>query len=483
MDKRSVIIGLILLAGLSIRLAQHSHPPSRDECFTWRLMQRSPAHQISQTASDVHPPFYYLILWLWVSVWGDSVRVMRMFSACVSLGSLALFIIVSRETTESLDGEVEVTPHAAIYGLAIMSFHPAHIEAGSTARMYGLGLFMCAAATYCLVKSLQRGGKYWLAYSLFAAGFCFTHYYALFAIFAHAIFTYLLGPSRSHSRIVAFSAVALCYCVWLPTLFSQAKSVHQQYWIDSYSHSELLFTFVEWCTGCQHCTLLDVVFWCGTFAVLAVISISRGVDRFTYFWALGVVVPWFAAIGYEHLTGTSIIQKRYFLFAHFSLVGLISTAVFALPHGVIRIGLGFLILLQIIGHPISSLLVHRRSHAIEDAVQYLSIRASENETVLCSWHGELNQVHYFFSRLTGKSMLNIRALIDPEKLRGGHITHSASFDAGELVSLHEVHEIEARRFWIVGELLIPTPPGFKIETESDFTDSFNSWRVTAFVAD
>ena len=68
-----------------------------DESYTVGMMNQSFGDMLRISVADVHPPFYYIALWLFTRVFGCSAVAMRLFSAlCASaLGVLGYTHILS----------------------------------------------------------------------------------------------------------------------------------------------------------------------------------------------------------------------------------------------------------------------------------------------------------------------------------------------------------------------------------------------------
>ena len=57
-----------------------------DESFTVALMRHPLGEVISIAATDVHPPLYYILLWGFTRLFGQSLLTMRLFSLLPLLG-------------------------------------------------------------------------------------------------------------------------------------------------------------------------------------------------------------------------------------------------------------------------------------------------------------------------------------------------------------------------------------------------------------
>jgi hypothetical protein len=94
---------LLLLAGL-VLIATGLRAPrrdwgclTRDESFSWRLIQYDWREMVERIATDVHPPFYYVLLKAWAGVWGSSIGSLRGFSVVWGVAGAALMYVTARE--------------------------------------------------------------------------------------------------------------------------------------------------------------------------------------------------------------------------------------------------------------------------------------------------------------------------------------------------------------------------------------------------
>ena len=61
-----------------------------DEGVSWDTARKPLAGLVEQTAGDIHPPLYYVLLKGWMAIAGDSVAGLRLLS--VVLGTIALLL-------------------------------------------------------------------------------------------------------------------------------------------------------------------------------------------------------------------------------------------------------------------------------------------------------------------------------------------------------------------------------------------------------
>lgn len=145
-----------------------------DEGNSARLSERSIDLIVEGTASDVHPPLYYLFLHGWRELLGESEFGLRSLSAFLGVGLVALTFALGRQLLGP------ASRAALIAGAIFAAVNPALIYYSQEARMYELLAFLALLSTYLLVRLLGKPG--WslgliLAYILTAVAGLYTHYF------------------------------------------------------------------------------------------------------------------------------------------------------------------------------------------------------------------------------------------------------------------------------------------------------------------
>jgi mannosyltransferase len=143
------------------------------------LLAREPVGELwALTAVDAHPPFYYLVLKAWTSLFGFDVWVMRALSAvCASLAIGAIFLTVRKLFTVK----------TALIVLPFLIMAPFALRYGYEIRMYALAALIGALATLVLVYAVQdHKRRYWVAYAILVALGMWTLYMMAALWLAHA---------------------------------------------------------------------------------------------------------------------------------------------------------------------------------------------------------------------------------------------------------------------------------------------------------
>src|SRR5690554_3702822 len=127
-----------------------------DEGNSARLSERSVALIVEGTASDIHPPLYYLMLHGWRSLLGESEFALRALSAFAGVIVVAGVYGIARRLLRPGAG--------ALLAPLLASLHPALVYYSQEARMYELLALWAVLATLIFVRWLRAQRlSLWLA--------------------------------------------------------------------------------------------------------------------------------------------------------------------------------------------------------------------------------------------------------------------------------------------------------------------------------
>jgi uncharacterized membrane protein len=137
-------------------------------------------------AEVTNPPFYYVLLYPWVGLFGRTEEGLRAFSATFSVISVLLVYLLGRRLFSQRVGLI-----AAAFQ-AIATFQ---IEYAQEARTHALLVSILLTLTLVLWKAAGSGRgerlRWWIAYAVLASVSFYTHFIAFFFVAAHGIFVLL----------------------------------------------------------------------------------------------------------------------------------------------------------------------------------------------------------------------------------------------------------------------------------------------------
>jgi mannosyltransferase len=185
-----------------------------DEAFSVTISNMDLQSLLAEVLADrVHPPLYYLVLRVWLTL-GQGEFVVRALSAFLGvLGVASLFPMATLVDDRRLGA-------VSAFALAIS---PMHIWYSQEARMYSLVVFLTVLANYFFARLLRSQGRAtWFGYGITTLLAVHTHYLALFVILAQMTFlTITRGRHRALLRnwLLCMLIVGLLSSPWFGAIF------------------------------------------------------------------------------------------------------------------------------------------------------------------------------------------------------------------------------------------------------------------------
>jgi len=164
---------------------------------------------------DGSPPAYYMLLGLWIRVFGDGERATHLLSVIFALACIPLAFFTARSIFNRTTGVV-----AAV----LVAFDPYLTYYAQETRMYTMEAFLSLLVAWAYVQGILRGSRAWcvgLTFSL--AALVYTHNWALFVCAGLAVTTAVVARDRWKSFALVAVGVAVLYAPWLPTLLYQVQ--------------------------------------------------------------------------------------------------------------------------------------------------------------------------------------------------------------------------------------------------------------------
>ncbi|GKQ33961.1 glycosyltransferase family 39 protein [Streptomyces sp. A012304] len=198
----------------------------RDELVTWDMVNRDTG-RIFATLDNVDAVHgaYYLLMHLWVELFGDSV---------VSLRLPTVLAMAAAASVVALVGDRLFGYRAGILAGILFALVPAVSRYGQEARGYALVVCAVALATLLLLRVLDhpRGPWRWAGYTLALTVVGLLHLIALSVVLAHVC---LLAAAARRDRSLAWKSVlallAVAGCVAPVLLLGRSQAGRQLYWV------------------------------------------------------------------------------------------------------------------------------------------------------------------------------------------------------------------------------------------------------------
>lgn len=291
LSRNLVFLALMLLA-FAVRVYRlDAQSLWYDEAVSAQVAAKGLAELTRWTANDIQPPLYYYVLSGWTRVAGRSEWALRFPSAFFGVLSVALIWALGRRTFgQSSGGRLAGGRLAGALAALLAAISPLYIYYGQEARMYTQLVCFAALAGYTLWRAHETNHvRWWLAFVLAAVAALYTHYFALFLLFAYALVAaaVLLArerpvrfgkPDRSSSFLrapTAFAAVALAYLPWLPAMLTRYR-VDASYWQGELKLGEALrHIAIGFTTGAPETMLEgDAVRWLPWFGLALIVALA-----------------------------------------------------------------------------------------------------------------------------------------------------------------------------------------------------------------
>jgi mannosyltransferase len=183
-----------------------------------------PFHDIpSVLHQDGSPPVYYMLLHVWMSVFGKSESAIHLMSvvfaiACVPVAFWLADRIFDRRT--------------AWIAAVLFAVNPFLTRHGQEARMYALVVLLSLLVTGCFVEAfVARRRRFLAGFMAAAAALLYTHNWAFFLLAGTALaLAWLVRRAGAVERrqllrdaLIAYGATALLFLPWLSTFAFQAR--------------------------------------------------------------------------------------------------------------------------------------------------------------------------------------------------------------------------------------------------------------------
>lgn len=231
-----------------------------DETWSIRLARMRLPDMIRKTATDMHPPLYYMLAIVMNRLLGDNGPAYHLSALIPYVGVLFLACTEVRR-------QFGLGP--AFLLVTMMSLMPEPLYYNVEVRMYSLGAFLVLSAYLALHRILTRNRlPEWVIFSLASLGAAYTHYYAL--IIVAFFYLILIVPSLRNRRFrrrtaITWAAAVVGYLPWLGVLLKSFVSTSEDWWLQEIpSVSDCLkFFFSSWyLTGLFALIVAAYVFVC-----------------------------------------------------------------------------------------------------------------------------------------------------------------------------------------------------------------------------
>ncbi|RCJ39723.1 hypothetical protein A6770_11600 [Nostoc minutum NIES-26] len=159
-----------------------------------------------------HPPLYYVIVRLWVQVFGNSVTATRSLSAIISLLAFPCIYWLCLELFES--------PIIAWTSIVLLAVSPLHVLYAQEARQFSLWTVTILLESALLLRAMRLGSKQlWRIYGVTVALGLYTFLFSGLVAIAHGIYAIAIERFRFTKTVKAYliatSAGFIAFIPWI----------------------------------------------------------------------------------------------------------------------------------------------------------------------------------------------------------------------------------------------------------------------------
>jgi mannosyltransferase len=333
--RATLALALVVAVGAALRLyGLQAESAWLDEAFAVGIARDGLERVLYETALDVHPPLYYVLLTGWLKLAGTSIGAARLFSVLCSLGVL----VAAHVTGTRLAGR-----RVGLITAALLAVSPFQVEFAQEARMYAQLTLLATLSTLGFIKLFEPLRLHWfLFYVVVTALMTYTQVYGLFIIGAQALAIVVDTLWRRRAALDAtgawIAAQALVFAGflwWLPVFTWQVSLVQTSFWISEPEPMGFLGSFRAYAASPGMLSLLWLLIAIGAFH-LARRPTAPPATRPALFF----VLPWLAGpILFPFvlsLIGSPIFLPKYTIAASVPFALLAAAGISAVPFHVIR---------------------------------------------------------------------------------------------------------------------------------------------------
>ncbi|MEI6533294.1 MAG: glycosyltransferase family 39 protein [Candidatus Roizmanbacteria bacterium] len=192
----------------------------RDEAYSVVLSKQSWIELFFYTAKDFNPPLYYLILKIWMLIFGSSAISIRMISVlCFILFLYVIFLF--------LKNILRVPQHYTYGYLILFLMNPILQYYAFEARMYMMFVLLSSLSIYTFLKKDIK------LYIIFTCAGLYTHYFMVFVIFIefiHHLITHKKNVFLKH--FVYYLYPIIIFIPWIIFVAIYKQFTDGKFWIE-----------------------------------------------------------------------------------------------------------------------------------------------------------------------------------------------------------------------------------------------------------
>ena len=186
-----------------------------DEIFSVHAALHDWQNLFGFAAQDlIHPPLFYVLLKIWISVGGEGLFWLRFFSVCFSIIALIPFFLLCRQ--------LKLTHPTIALALVLLTVSGSLIKYAQEVRMYSLLLCLSVFSLWLLARFLNVGKGIWFL-TFVNILLVYTHYFGWFVVLAEVLAVLVLQRLKIRQILIMFGLTAISFAPWLAAVFQAAQ--------------------------------------------------------------------------------------------------------------------------------------------------------------------------------------------------------------------------------------------------------------------
>lgn len=162
----------------------------------------------------IHPPFFYVLLKLWIFVGGEGLFWLRFFPVLFSTIALIPFFLLCRQLKLNF-------PTIAL-ALTFLAANGSLIKYAQEVRMYSLLLCLALFSMWLFARFLNVG-KGFRVLTLINVLLVYTHYFGWFVVISEIFAVLFLQRIKIRQILSMFGITAISFVPWMITIFQASK--------------------------------------------------------------------------------------------------------------------------------------------------------------------------------------------------------------------------------------------------------------------
>jgi uncharacterized membrane protein len=211
-----ITLTLIILWGLILSTLISDSLWGDEVWSAWAVQPSLPFEMVARVRADVHPPFYFILLWLWTKLAGDSELGLRILSAWMGMLALAGTCALGARLLDW---------RGAWMAVILLGTSGFFLYYAREARMYSLMILLVVLSTWAYHAWVGRGSqRAGMLYALLIALCLYTHYHGTWILVVHGLHMVLCEPRRVPQWVGWLAVSGLLYLLWIPFVFGQIQT-------------------------------------------------------------------------------------------------------------------------------------------------------------------------------------------------------------------------------------------------------------------